>query len=146
MTTSSVAEKLGGRKALGRNVETESDLIDAVRQGLPARALDYIIAIFAEEQIPQALLYRLIGSSRTLQRKRTHNLKLTSLESDRLARLARVLVRAEDVFSDGARSRRWLVQPNRALYGQRPLDLLDSDTGTIAVERILGRIEHGVYS
>jgi len=35
---------------------------------------------------------------------------------------------------------------NRALGGRVPLHLLDSDAGAQAVERVLGRIEHGVYS
>jgi len=34
----------------------------------------------------------------------------------------------------------------RALGSVRPLDLLDTDLGAQQVERILGRIEHGVYS
>jgi uncharacterized protein (DUF2384 family) len=39
----------------------------------------------------------------------------------------------------------WLKTPNRAL-GVRPLDLLDTEAGTDAVDRLLTRIEHGVYS
>jgi putative toxin-antitoxin system antitoxin component (TIGR02293 family) len=146
MSTRAVVRKLGGSRVLGRRLETDADLIEAIRRGLPARALDSIFADLADEQISQATVYRLIGSGRTLQRKRTQNLLLSSLESDRLARLARMLVRAEEAIGDMSRSRRWLAQPNRALGGERPIDLLDSDTGTLAVERVLGRIEHGVYS
>lgn len=145
MSTREVARKLGGISVIGRELKTDADLIHAVRQGLPSKALD---AIFADlsEQISQASVYRVIGSERTLQRKRTLNLVLSSLESDRLARLARILVRAEEALGDGSRSRRWMAQPNRALGGERPIDLLDSDAGTLTVERVLGRIEHGVYS
>jgi uncharacterized protein (DUF2384 family) len=32
------------------------------------------------------------------------------------------------------------------LGGVRPLQALDSDAGALAVERVLGRIEHGLYS
>jgi uncharacterized protein (DUF2384 family) len=39
-----------------------------------------------------------------------------------------------------------LRKPNRALKGNRPIDLLESDLGSRMVERALGRIEHGVYS
>ena len=49
-------------------------------------------------------------------------------------------------LGDPEKAGRWLSQPNRALDGQRPLTLLDSDAGALAVERVLGRIEHGVYS
>ncbi len=146
MSTREVARKLGGISVMGRELKTDADLIHAVRQGLPSKALDAIFADLSEQQISQASVYRVIGSERTLQRKRTLNLVLSSLESDRLARLARILVRAEEALGDGSRSRRWMAQPNRALGGERPIDLLDSDAGTLTVERVLGRIEHGVYS
>jgi uncharacterized protein (DUF2384 family) len=32
------------------------------------------------------------------------------------------------------------------LEGERPLDLLDSEEGILAVETVLGRIEWGIYS
>jgi putative toxin-antitoxin system antitoxin component (TIGR02293 family) len=145
MADSAVARKLGGKNAIGRSLKTDADLIDAVRRGLPAKTLDSVFSELAQERVPQSTVYRLIGSDRTLQRKRTNNKPLSALESDRLARLARILVRAEQAIGDASRGRKWLVQRNRALGGQRPLDLLDSDTGTLAVERTLGRIEYGIY-
>jgi len=41
---------------------------------------------------------------------------------------------------------RWMVAPNRALGGERPFDLLDTDLGVRAVEEILQRIQYGMYS
>jgi putative toxin-antitoxin system antitoxin component (TIGR02293 family) len=40
----------------------------------------------------------------------------------------------------------WLGTANRALGGDRPLDVLDTDVGARMVEDILGRIAYGVYS
>src|SRR5881397_3951675 len=60
--------------------------------------------------------------------------------------LVRVLARAEDVFGSQERAGAWLRGTVRALGSVRPLDLLDTDLGAQQVERILGRIEHGVYS
>jgi putative toxin-antitoxin system antitoxin component (TIGR02293 family) len=62
------------------------------------------------------------------------------------ARVARVTVRAEEALGDRAKAERWMRAPNRALGGARPLDLLESDGGMREVERVLGRIEHGVFS
>ena len=70
---------------------------------------------------------------------------LSAAESDRLARLARILVRAEQALGDEEKARRWLTRENRALGDAQPLALLDSDAGAEAVEQVLGRIEHGVY-
>ena len=50
------------------------------------------------------------------------------------------------MFGDQEKAIVWLGTPNRALGGDRPLDLLDTDMGARMVEDILGRIAYGVYS
>jgi putative toxin-antitoxin system antitoxin component (TIGR02293 family) len=131
---------------LRRTITSELDLVEAVRAGLPASALDHLLAGLPEGLGSAADIYAVIGSARTLQRKRAAHLALSTDESDRLARLARMIVRAEESIGDAEKAHRWLARPNRALGGRRPVSLLDSDAGALAVERILGRIEHGVYS
>jgi putative toxin-antitoxin system antitoxin component (TIGR02293 family) len=79
-------------------------------------------------------------------RKTKERRKLSPAESDRLARVVRIIARAEEALGDRGKAHRWLRKANRALAGKRPLDLLASDAGARMVERILGRIEHGVYS
>lgn len=146
MMVREVAQRLGGRHTFRRDISTERELIHAVRAGLPAAALDYFVAALGAADIPQAAIFDLIGSTRTLQRKRTERRALSAEESDRLVRLARMLVRAEEALGNTDSARRWLTKPNRALGGERPLSLLDSDAGALAVDRELGRIEHGVFS
>ncbi|MGH7527131.1 MAG: type II RES/Xre toxin-antitoxin system antitoxin [Gemmatimonadales bacterium] len=146
MTVTAVAEKLGGKRVLRREITSELELAEVVRAGLPSSALDLILGELAAWVDSQAEVFRVVGSVRTLQRKRTARTALSADESDRLARLARLLVRAEEALGDEEKSHHWLSKPNRALGGQRPLTLLDSDAGALAVERVLGRIEHGVYS
>jgi len=143
MTASAVAAQLGGRRILKRDVRSELDLAALVREGLPAAALEFLLA---QDWLAATDLYRLVGSPRTLQRKRAGRGVLSPEESDRLARVARVIVRAEDALGDREKARRWLDRENRALGGRRPITLLDSDAGAVAVERILGRIEHGIFS
>lgn len=146
MTATAVAKKLGGKRVLHREITSDLELAEAVRAGLPSQALDAVLAELTEWVGSQAEVYRVVGSARTLQRKRSAHTDLSVDESDRLARLARLVVRAEEALGDADKARHWLSQPNRALGGQRPLTLLDSDAGALAVERVLGRIEHGVYS
>ena len=126
MTAMAVAKKLGGKRVLRREITSELELAEAVRAGLPFQSRDSLLAELAGW-----------AGSRT---------DLSVDESDRLARLARLVVRAEEALGDAEKARHWLTQPNRALGGQRPLTLLDSDAGALAVERVLGRIELGVYS
>ena len=70
--------------------------------------------------------------------------RLTPGQSDRLLRVARVVARAETTFGDGAKAASWLRRPTRALGGEAPLDLLDTDEGAREVETLLGRIDHGL--
>ena len=146
MKAATVAEKLGGKRVLRRKIQSELELAEAVRAGLPVKALDYLLLDWTQWVGSVAEIYGVIGSARTLQRKRTEGRNLSADESDRLARLARLLVRAEEALGDTTKARRWLTRPNRALGGHRPLSLLDSDAGARLVEGVLGRIEHGVYS
>jgi putative toxin-antitoxin system antitoxin component (TIGR02293 family) len=143
MTAAGVAERLGGKKALKREILSEMDLAEAIREGLSYRSLDHVIAA---DDLDAAEVYELVGSRRTLMRKKKSDANLSPTESDRLARVVRVIARAEEALADRAKAHRWLRTANRALEGRRPLDFLDNDAGTRIVERILGRIEQGVYS
>ncbi|MGO4777134.1 antitoxin Xre/MbcA/ParS toxin-binding domain-containing protein, partial [Lysobacter sp. 2RAB21] len=39
----------------------------------------------------------------------------------------------------------WIEQPQAALGGQKPADLLDTPTGLSVVARLLGSLESGAY-
>jgi putative toxin-antitoxin system antitoxin component (TIGR02293 family) len=69
-----------------------------------------------------------------------------SEESVKLARLARVVARAEEVFEDLAAASHWLHSPNAALSGAMPLSLPNAEIGAEVVLETLGRIEHGVFA
>lgn len=143
MTVENIVERLGGEKVLEREVRSELALAEAVREGLPFQSLSHLLS--SEDLAPNEA-YELIGSRRTLMRKKRERTRLSPAESDRLARVVRIITRAEEALGDREKAHRWLRKTNRALAGKRPLDLLDSDAGTRMVERILGRIEHGIYS
>ena len=67
------------------------------------------------------------------------------LSPQALSRIKGAVARAEETLGGVEEASRWLSEPNQALGGQRPMDLLDTDEGTIAVERALGRAGGGVY-
>ncbi len=145
MTTLDTIAFLGGTEVFGRSVTSELDLAAEVERGFPSASLDRVLATLQSEAIPQAWIYALVGTSRTLQRKRQQRALLSRDESDRLARLARVAVRAGAALGSTGRGYRWLAKANRGLDGQRPLDLLATDAGARLVEAVLGRIEHGSF-
>ncbi len=135
---------LGGTKVLGRGVNSGLTLAEAVAVGLPSGALDAVLAHFAASPISKGRVYQVVGKERTLQRKRREQALLSTDESDRLARLARLAVCAEESLGSRESGARWLEKPNRALDYESPIDLLATDAGAVAVEQVLGRIAHGV--
>lgn len=143
MTAHGVAEQLGGRKVLKREVRSELDMVTAIHDGLPTQAVDEVLRSGLVE--PDEL-YRLVVPRRTLAHRKAKRQRLTPEQSDRLARVVRIATRAGEAFGDSTKAARWLRKGNRSMQGNRPIDLLESDIGARMVERALGRIEHGIYS
>ncbi|HEX2078439.1 MAG TPA: antitoxin Xre/MbcA/ParS toxin-binding domain-containing protein [Longimicrobium sp.] len=143
MTAQMLAERLGGPAVLRSEVRSDLDIAELIHQGLPLRVVDVVLAsglLRADE------LYTLVVPRRTLAHRREKQHALSPEQSDRLARVVRVMARAEEALGSPDRATHWMRKENRALAGKRPIDLLESDAGTRMVERVLGRIEHGVYS
>lgn len=143
MSALAVAQKLGGKKVLEVELRSDLDLAEAIHDGLPTRA---VYAILASGLLEPAELYDLVIPRRTLAHRKQKRQRLTPEQSDRLARVVRVIARAEEALGDEDKAARWLRKSNRGLAGRRPIELLDSDVGARMVEQLLTRIEHGVYS
>lgn len=142
-TVEQVSELLGGRKVLGKRPRTQLDFIPLLREGLPYGALEAITKKLdlSIETVSSSLQL----ARRTLARRKEQG-RLGSPESERLVRLAGVATSAMTVLGSLEKATLWLTTHNRALGGVTPLSLLDTDVGARAVEDLLLRIEHGVYS
>lgn len=114
-----------------------------VRRGLPVT----MVAAVAETLqigVPQVLEW-LSVSPRTWARRKQQGV-LDMLESDRVARLHRLIRRAATVLGGPAEGRTWLTTPQRALRHRTPFDVASTEVGAETVFQLLGRIEHGVFS
>lgn len=131
---------LGGRAT----AQQAGSAISLVRTGLPSSAIERLRARLGfEDENP---ILQLMGlSPRTYQRRKQDKKPLDAVSSDRLYRLAKMEALAAEVFQDQDTAVDWLKRPNRAL-GDTPINLLDTEAGTDMVERVLTRIQHGVYS
>lgn len=138
-----VVEQLGGRAVLGRPLRTERELQTAIREGFPQAVVQEVMQ--AAGLTLKELADTLDLSTRSLQRRR-HEGRLARYESDRLYRLARIIALAKLYIGDKAAATRWLKRRNRALGGQVPLDVIDTELGARAVEQLLGRIAYGGVS
>jgi putative toxin-antitoxin system antitoxin component (TIGR02293 family) len=83
---------------------------------------------------------------KTLERRLKQGGRLKPGESERVARLLRVVARARLVLAGPAQARAWLERPLRELGGKTPLELSATEPGAREVELVLGRLEHGVFA
>lgn len=77
-------------------------------------------------------------------REKAGNRRLTVEESDRAARIARVMALAERTFANQGKAHRWLHRSLASLDDRRPIDLLQTTTGTRLLEDLLAKISWGV--
>lgn len=88
---------------------------------------------------------RIIGlSDRTLTRHRKEREPLDSVASDRFYRAERIIELAASVFEDKEEAMRWLRRPQPGLANMIPLEILDTEPGSHAVQTLLTQIEYGV--
>lgn len=120
-----------------------ADLRDAVRKGLPFSAFEAVSKHL--EVSPQHITTVLGIPPRTVARRKAARY-LTPQESDRLYRLARAISQTVETLGTIDKARVWLKTPNRALGGEMPLDLLDTDIGARQVEEVLLRLNYGIFS
>lgn len=140
MTSVRALDVVGGQAVLGGSIATSRDLIDAVRRGFPVQAVEHVIETgrMTLAEIDEVVLPR-----KTLSHRRKIG-TLTTEQSDRLIRAARVIAEAEETFGSQEKAGKWLRRPTTALGGEKPIALLDTTEGAAQVEALLGRIAHGI--
>ncbi len=137
-----VVEALGGTGVFrGADEPTPDELRDRIKQGLPYRSFESVRDRLQLTMPEASSVLRM--PARTLARRKQSR-KLDADESDRLYRLVRVAAHAMTVFGTEDKVATWLRRPNRALNGERPVRLLDTDLGVRQVEDVLGRLEYGL--
>lgn len=115
----------------------------ALRRGLPARRFDALRKFL---NVSAADLSEVVGiAPSTLSRRRKRG-RFDKDESERLLRVARLAAHASEVLDGQQNMQAWFTQPARALGGETPLRFADTEPGAREVERLLIRLEHGVYS
>lgn len=122
---------------------TAVEVREAVRRGVPTGVF---VSLSEHLDITPQEVALIAGiPARTVARRRARG-TLDPQESDRVYRLARAVAQAARSLGSIAKARAWLKAPNRALAGEVPLDLLDTDIGARQVEEVLLRLDHGIFS
>ena len=136
-----IGEILGGRRLLGRSVTSLLELNEAVERGLPKATLRSVAQhVFADAAEQRAMMHRVVPEA-TFKRRRE---RLTSAESERTERMARVVAIAEEVWEDREQARRFLTTPHAEIGGRTPIDAALTELGARQAEEVMARILYGL--
>ena len=129
---------------LGLNTFDPGSLLKLIDKGLPWTALMRFVRNTGLTLEQVAGLIDI--PKRTLARRKTQK-RLTSGESDRLLRAARIYSRALALYDgDAQAATEWFTGDILALGGVLPLEYARTELGATEVDQLIGRIEWGMFS
>jgi putative toxin-antitoxin system antitoxin component (TIGR02293 family) len=115
--------------------------IDRIREGLPAEIIRSASAFFG---VPQTRIQQIVQiPASTAGRLEKAKAPLDPAVTERLYRIAEVAHMAVAIFGSPEAATQWMRQPNPALGGVAPLDLMDTEPGAAAVRLVLNALATG---
>jgi putative toxin-antitoxin system antitoxin component (TIGR02293 family) len=128
---------------LGMKTLETKKLRREIEKGFSIRVLDHLRRSMT---IPMAdLIDMMLINYRTLNRRKASG-RLNPEESDRVLRVSRVFGRILELFEgDQQAARHWFLSSQKALGDESPADRVKTEFGALEVERLVGRLEHGVF-
>lgn len=134
---------LGGSLSVGQSINSDFDLIQITRKGLPTSVVATLSNLLGISMEKMSDLIHI--SHRTIQRKSDKDL-LNIYSTEQILEIAQVVSRGIEVLGSLDNFTSWLHSDIRVLNYNKPISLLDTSFGTALVIDVLGRIEFGVYS
>ena len=125
-------------------LENDLEMAALILAGLPTTVLRKVAAFLGLRPAKVGALVNI--NEKTLERRLNAHARLKPDESERVARLMRIISLAATVLESEVHAREWLNRPLRELGGQTPLQMIATEPGAREVERVLGRIEHGIFA
>lgn len=125
--------------------EDPAAMVELVKGGIDVGELK---SLMDDLDISQQTLAEVVNiRPRTLVRRfQEKAVRLTTDESERVLRIRLLVDRAVEILGGEEPARSWLKAPNYSLGGIAPILFSDTEPGAREVERLLGRIEHGVFA
>lgn len=130
-----MAGKLGVTK-----IRSGEDLALLVEKRLPATAIKALV----RGGLSDAEVYQLIVPRRTLAHRIAKHQPLSTDESDKAVRVARITAMAEQVFGEPERAWRWLRKRKRRFEDKTPIEMLATEAGARLIEEMLIQFDYGM--
>ena len=119
-----------------------NDKVQKVQKGLTVRSFE---KLGKKLGVSDTLLSRILNIPMRTLTRRKHQGRLNAEESEKVLRIAKLYDKALDVFEDEGATEKWLKEPARGLGGDIPLEYARTELGAREVEKLLSRIEYGVF-
>lgn len=134
---------LGGKQFMPLPPKSVLEYVKIANKGIKKRSVIQLAELMKIPMKDMAVLLNI--SYKTLGRKNETDL-LDSVSSSISIEIAETISKGLAVFEDSDKLSRWLQKGNRALQGEKPIDLLSTPTGIKMVNKLLVRIEEGIYT
>ncbi|WP_240699370.1 MULTISPECIES: antitoxin Xre/MbcA/ParS toxin-binding domain-containing protein [Spirosoma] len=122
---------------------TEQEIITRSRQGVLRAEADRVARLVGLTDKEMAIA---LGLSASYLHRLKVDQRISQDASERLLLLENLLLHMLDTFEGRASTAlNWLRAPLRELDYQTPLQILDTVTGYTLVDRVLGRIDYGIF-
>ncbi len=143
-----ISAVLRSEKQLGIKIKKAKEVDSLIRKGIPFKVVEDLKEKLklADEEIAGILGMSVRTLSRRRHIKNKEEARLNAIESDRLFRLVKIFVFAQDVLEDKEQAIKWLHSRQFGLGNRIPLEVIRTEIGAREVEDLLMRIEYGVYS
>ena len=125
------------------NQMTSFEKIGMIREGISKKDLENLKekAGFDYNQLSKVL-----SVARATLINKKGNDKFDISLSEKIVSVADIYSYGFEVFEDENKFNDWIFRANKALGGQSPFNLLDSQYGREEIKNLIGRIDYGVYS
>lgn len=126
---------------LDARIRNETDLAELASARVAVEVIDRLTA-----QGLKADELAFIIPRRTLTHRRQQHERLSTEESDRAIRLARILAQAAAAFGNATKAMHWLRSPQKRFASRSALEMASTEHGARLVEDALVQIDEGYFA
>jgi len=127
---------------VGLRAASDLELALLPEKGLPLTAIESL----KEQGLTFTEISEIVISPRTLKHRKSRKERLSSVETDKALRMARIVDLADKVFGSRAKALLWLRSVDSRLDDRTPMQLLVNESGGRLVESMLWQIDEGIYT
>jgi len=123
------------------SLKTPVDVVRLTKAGIAPDAVDKLV-----RQGYKRSEINWVVPARTVTYRRKNHERLTTEESGRWFRAAKLQALAKEVLGDDGAALRWLHKPRKAFDNLSAIELMQTEAGGQVVEEVLGQLDAGFFA